>query len=370
MLKLKERLFGLWKQGCALAGRAKKVALEKGGAFLKSILRGANKGIRFLVVHKVPTAVICCVLVMTMLMSVITVTVRKVEVYDGDQLVYSYHTADTSAESILEKSGLTLMQGDEYALQEQRGVVTATVTRAFPVSVRADGQTVMVMMTEGTVAKALTLAQLKCGQQDRLNYETTQPVFDGMLIQLDRVTGDAVVETVAIDYKTKKVETDQLYAGETKVQQKGEKGEKKLTYQVTYVNGVETDRELTSTEITKEPVDKIVLVGTKAKQSFLTNSTAPAGYKKVLYMQCTAYSAGGTTATGRPAQWGVIAVDPKVIPLGTKVYVETPDGKYIYGTAVAADTGGAIKGNIIDICVNTRKQAYAFGRRMVNVYIY
>ncbi|MBQ7936067.1 MAG: 3D domain-containing protein, partial [Clostridia bacterium] len=109
---------------------------------------------------------------------------------------------------------------------------------------------------------------------------------------------------------------------------------------------------------------------TKVKKAFLTNSSAPAGYKKVVSMTATAYSAGGTTATGRPAQWGVVAVDPKVIPLGTTVYVETSDGKYIYGTAVAADTGGAIKGNKIDICVNTRSEAYSFGRRTVNVYIY
>ena len=86
-------------------------------------------------------------------------------------------------------------------------------------------------------------------------------------------------------------------------------------------------------------------------------------------MECTAYAAGGSTATGRPAQWGVIAVDPRVIPLGTRVYVESAEGKYIYGEAIAADTGGAIKGNIIDICVNSNAEAYRFGRRTVNVYI-
>ena len=69
------------------------------------------------------------------------------------------------------------------------------------------------------------------------------------------------------------------------------------------------------------------------------------------------------------AKGGVVGVDPGVIPLGTRVYVETADGQYIYGTAVAADTGGAIKGNKIDICVDTSSEAYAFGRRTVNVYI-
>ena len=113
---------------------------------------------------------------------------------------------------------------------------------------------------------------------------------------------------------------------------------------------METARTLVSSEIIKEPADRVVLVGTKVKSSFKKTASTPAAYKKVIAMTATAYVAGGTTATGRPAQWGVVAVDPRVIPLGTRVYVETADGQYIYGTAVAADTGGAIKGNKIDIC--------------------
>ena len=370
MQNLKNTLFALLKQGKTLAQKAGKFSADKTLPLLKRIRPFSKTALGFLKHHKVPVTGICCVLVLSMLMSVITVTIHRVDVYENDELVFSYHTAAPEKEAILAKSGLTLEQGDEYTVSENKGVVRATITRAFPVSVTADGQTILVMMTKGTVAKALTLAGLACGQKDRLNYETTAEVFSGMSIQLDRVSGKQIQKTVSIDYTTKEIETSDLYAGETKVQQKGIKGEKTYTYQVTYVNGEETDRELVSEQVTKEPVEKIVLVGTKARQSFLKNSTAPSGYKKVLYMQCTAYSAGGSTATGVPAQWGVIAVDPKIIPLGTKVYVETPDGKYIYGTAVAADTGGAIKGNIIDICVNTRKEAYSFGRRMVNVYIY
>ena len=365
MLKLKERLQSLWQTGLPFLTKTSD-ALRKG---MKLIAGYARSAIRFLGNHRIPTTTICCCMVLTMLMSVITVTIQKVDVYDNGELVYSYHTADSAESSILEKSGLTLGLGDECILTEENGIVTANITRALPVSVHADGQTILVMMTGGTVAKALTKAGLACGQRDRLNFETTDKVFSGMLITLDRITGDQVVETVSLSYNTKKVETDELYVGETKVQQQGEKGEKKNTYEVTYVNGEESDRELISSEITKEPVDKIILVGTKVKSTFLKSSTAPTNYKKVISMTATAYSAGGTTASGLPAQWGVVAVDPNVIPLGTKVYVETPDGKYIYGTAVAADTGGAIKGYKIDICVNTRKEAYAFGRRNVNVYI-
>ena len=93
-------------------------------------------------------------------------------------------------------------------------------------------------------------------------------------------------------------------------------------------------------------------------------------YKKVMNMTATAYSAFkksggyGKTASGMTARFGVVAVDPKVIPLGTKLYVEG------YGYAVAADTGGAIKGNKIDLCFEKpNKELMAFGRKTVTVYI-
>ena len=77
----------------------------------------------------------------------------------------------------------------------------------------------------------------------------------------------------------------------------------------------------------------------------------------------------GITATGARAVYGIVAVDPGVIPLGSRLYIETADGSFIYGHAVAADTGGAIKGNRIDLCFNTRQEALNFGRRQVKVYV-
>ncbi len=358
MLQLKERLHTLWQKAKALS---KEVA--------EQIKPYAAKALRFAAKHRIPTTAICGVLVLSMLMSVITVSIRKVDVFEDGSEIDSFYAILTDEKSLLTKAGLTLSEGDEMTVREDGGTITVKIARAFPISIQADGRTVMVMLAGGTVADALAKAALTCGEEDLLSHDATAPLERDMQITLDRVKSEQVVETAAIDYETKKVETDTLYVGNTKVQQEGEKGEKRVTYSVTYINGVESSRELISEEIVKEPVEKIVLVGTKVKSTFQKTSSTPANYKKVIAMTATAYSAGGTTASGLPAQWGVVAVDPKVIPLGTKVYVETADGKYIYGTAIAADTGGAIKGNKIDICVNTRKEAYAFGRRTVNVYI-
>ncbi len=91
-------------------------------------------------------------------------------------------------------------------------------------------------------------------------------------------------------------------------------------------------------------------------------------YSQALTMEATAYCGDGVTASGsatvrNPNGYSTIAVDPRVIPLGTKVYV---DG---YGYALACDTGGAIKGNIIDLFVNSEAEAENWGRRSVTVYI-
>lgn len=103
--------------------------------------------------------------------------------------------------------------------------------------------------------------------------------------------------------------------------------------------------------------------------------TAPDNYQKVLNVTATAYAPGphdnaqwgNKTYLGTQIRPGVIAVDPRIIPLGSRVYIEFPDGHGFY--AVAEDTGGAIKGNRIDIAMWTVKEAYKFGMQNVKVYV-
>ncbi len=358
MLQLKEKLFSLWQKVQPTAKKAWELPKRFGSMALS-----------FAAKHRIPTTALCGVLVLSMLMSVITVSIHEVTVLEDGTEIDRFHAILTDEENLLKKAEITLGDGDEMTVTEDGEQVTLSIARAFPITIEADGEAVTVLLASGTVADALAKANLTCGAADILSHEMTAPITREMHITLDRVTTGTVVETEAIDYETKKIETNDLYVGQTEIQQEGVKGEKKLTYNVTYVNGKESDRELIGEEVTTEPVEKIVRVGIKIKSSFKKTSSTPTTYKKVIAMEATAYSEGGYTASGLPAKVGVVAVDPNVIPLGTKVYVETADGKYIYGTAVAADTGGAIKGNKIDLCVHTSKEAYQFGRRTVNVYI-
>ena len=75
------------------------------------------------------------------------------------------------------------------------------------------------------------------------------------------------------------------------------------------------------------------------------------------------------TYTGTEVQVGTVAVDPNFIPLGTKMYIVSADGEYVYGYAIAEDTGGAIKGKIVDLFFNTYDECIEFGRRDVKIYI-
>ena len=104
--------------------------------------------------------------------------------------------------------------------------------------------------------------------------------------------------------------------------------------------------------------------------NYITTSSGEAlSYSKVLSVEATAYTGGGTTATGTSARYGAIAVDPSVIPYGTRMYIVSDDGKWIYGVATAEDCGGAIQGNIIDLYFDDYNTCIQFGRRNCTVYI-
>lgn len=106
--------------------------------------------------------------------------------------------------------------------------------------------------------------------------------------------------------------------------------------------------------------------------SITTASGTTYTYTKIMSVTATAYSCEGytgTTATGTVARVGAIAVDPSVIPYGTRMYIVSDDGAYVYGYSVAEDCGGGIKGNKIDLYFDTVSECYQFGRRTCTVYI-
>jgi 3D (Asp-Asp-Asp) domain-containing protein len=173
-------------------------------------------------------------------------------------------------------------------------------------------------------------------------------------------------EVVKIPYEVKYVFDREMGAGRLEKVQFGVDGEVRRTYRVIEEEGKPIEEVLMEEERT-EPVPAVFHMGKPGNRG---DSRGTYTRSRVVTMKSTAYTPDAgrknptyTTRTGTRAEFGVIAVDPKVIPLGTLLFVEG------YGFGIAEDTGGAIKGNIIDVCVETRKEALRWGRREVRVHV-
>lgn len=180
-------------------------------------------------------------------------------------------------------------------------------------------------------------------------------------------TTETRVETKPIPFGIKYEFSRTVDPGRLIPSQEGKEGQLVSTYTVTLEDGKPVSKALVSTKRT-EPVDEIILMG----KSGYPTSRHSFERSRILEMVATAYDPSprtipgttGRTATGLRAGFGVVAVDPRVIHLGTLLYVEG------YGFAIAADTGGAIKGRRIDLCYNARSTALRFGRHKVRVHIF
>ena len=209
-------------------------------------------------------------------------------------------------------------------------------------------------------------------------------VFTGtMAVAYDKTmpTSEFIVDytsTITVEeeepYKIIRRANEELLRGETVVVQEGVDGLLEVDYEVRYHNGKEVRRTELEVRVVSDPIDKIVEYGTAEPEN-----ESPQGFEYQYVLECTATAYdpspeenggyGGMSATGVPLQKGVIAVDPSVIPLGSRVYIEAVDGSWSYGYAVAADTGGAIKGNKVDLLFMTKAECYEFGRRKCKVYV-
>lgn len=182
------------------------------------------------------------------------------------------------------------------------------------------------------------------------------------------VTVREIVQREPIPYPTLRKSSSELRSGTSRTVRTGINGEKQITYRATLKDGVEVHREVASSKVLKKPVAEVVAMGTRG-------GTSSRGYfsgHRTVTMIATGYDASpssnggnrtGRTAIGLKIGHGVVAVDPKFIPLGTRLYIEG------YGYAVAADTGGAIKGNRIDLGHDSARAASRVGRRKVIVHI-
>ncbi|MCR2823368.1 G5 and 3D domain-containing protein [Lederbergia panacisoli] len=305
---------------------------------------------------------------------------KKVEIKDGKHTEYVYTTAKTVKE-FMESQRLDINNHDKINFDLEDPIyenLKLVIDRAFPLVLKNGKQEEKVWSTSTTVADFLLQQGITLGKFDRVEPGLKKKVKPNGKVKIVRVEKVTDVVEEPIDYAVITKKDSNLAQGTEKVIQSGQEGLMKKEYEVTKENGKEVKRKLMAETKVKNSINKIVTVGTKVMvaqvsrgKSVSANSDTPSGGKE-MYMNATAYTAycngcSGITATGINLRANpnlkVIAVDPRVIPLGSKVWVEG------YGYAVAGDTGGAIKGNRIDIFVASKEEAYRFGRRQVKIRV-
>lgn len=318
--------------------------------------------------------------------------ISVVSVVDGENLSRVITAKGKSSVDIIRQAGFALSDNDTYAVNGADSPVREIeIIRAFDMKVIDGGAEKTVSAVSGTVAEALENAGIALPEgEDKINVSLDSEVDENITIIIDRVKYVTQTKTKAVTYKTVTKKDPNLAEGKTKVSVKGVNGEKKITTVKKYVNGKLTDTDVKE-KLTKKAIDKVVLKGAKkatvqknASAKITTVSENKGGrtitvngrkisYSKVLTGSGTAYTArkGSLTATGKTVKVGRVAVDPRKIPYGTRLYIVSADGRYTYGYAVAADTGGALRSGraLVDLFYNTERECVSFGRRQVKVYI-
>lgn len=321
-------------------------------------------------------------------LNVIWEPAKLVVLKDGEYSERVWTTAKT-VEEFLGENNITMSEHDQISVSLEEQIsenMNLAIERAFPLILKNGNKEEEVWSTSTTVADFLVQQGVTLGNLDRVEPEPDTSLEPNGVISVIRVEKVTDVVEEPIDYAIVTKKDSNMTKGAEKVVQEGEEGLLKKEFEVTKENGKEVARKLVDENKVKDSTDKVVAVGTKvivaqasrgqSKSVPRTNSSetveaTPSGGEE-MYVSATAYTAqcngcSGVTATGinlnANPNLKVIAVDPNVIPLGSKVWVEG------YGHAVAGDTGGAIKGNKIDLFVPSKEQAYKFGRKQVKIRV-
>lgn len=221
-----------------------------------------------------------------------------------------------------------------------------------------------------TVEEVINKLEITLDETNAVNYPLYTVVYDGMDIIIDSVTYQEYESTSAIPYELTLIGTPTIPYGTKSFVSHGKEGTLTTKYRKTFVNGVFQGEEEISETVTLEPQNEVAYVGCGG--SFVGKDGVTYKYSYYIDVVATCYGkadgSGNFTATGKPVKEGYIAVDPTVIPYGTKCYVT---GSYAdLGICYAEDTGGGIKGNRIDVYKEgTLQDLLQFGRRNMRVYI-
>jgi uncharacterized protein YabE (DUF348 family) len=272
-------------------------------------------------------------------------------------ITQTLHTTTETVGQALQEIGISLFLGDrvEPGLQQRVAPgMTVTIERSVPVRILVDGRVIRTRTRAGTVAGVLGQEGVALVGKDRAEPDLAAPIVPNMTVRITRVQEALVVEFDPILFTTIWVADPELEIDHQRLVQEGQIGLTKHRYRVVYENGQEIERFLEDTWAEQPPITKTLAYGTKIIVRTLDTPDGPVEYWRKIRVYTTSYrpaSCGkpksdpryGYTRLGWKLRRGIVAVDPTVIPLRTKMYVPG------YGLAQAGDTGGGVKGKLVDL---------------------
>lgn len=335
-------------------------------------------------------AVLLPIICLTVLLSQTVFAMNTFVISDGGQVTV-HTTFATDPAEVLSEAGFELNPDDIYTTHTNSGKSEITIQRLQTVTIKL-GTTQMQIQTYGeTVASLLNRAGIILTGDEAISVRLNSKTYDGMVFSVSRTA--CVVETyeVEVPYETTYCYAPNLPEGQQVLLTQGVNGIADRTANVLYIDGTEISRTPLSDKVKVEPVNEVIAIGSKVGADMedmpevspgmpiigddviITPQGEVLTYDSADIFKATAYhnsDPGCTiwTAIGTLCRVGAIAVDPTVIPYGTRMYIVSNDGQYIYGIATAEDCGSAIKGNRIDLYFDTTDECWEFGIRDCTVY--
>ncbi|MBQ3529439.1 MAG: G5 domain-containing protein [Oscillospiraceae bacterium] len=303
---------------------------------------------------------------------------------DGDDVtVHTTYASDPA--TVLKEAGVNLSAEDTYTTESVDGVSEIKVQRLQTITVYYGDEVIETTSYGETLDALFVRLGILIDENMVVSLPLDTQTYSGMAVRADRVLETTESYTMELPYEIGYCDDPTLPVGVEKVLVEGKNGQMLCTANVSYLNGAENSRNVYQQTVTVEPVKQVVArgtgeqVGQTATQPLIGDGfiVLPTGevltYIRKDTFLATAYThmddgCDEFTANGAPVKWGVVAVDPKVIPYGTRMFIVSNDGAYIYGLSTAEDCGGAIKNKRLDLYMPTLEEAFQFGRRNCTVY--
>lgn len=285
--------------------------------------------------------------------------------------------AGTIADAI-EKAGIEL-KGADTTIPEPDTLLKKDmkikIVRGYKITLIADGVKQKVDYAVGTVSDVLKREGITLGENDVVKPELSKTLKKGSVIKIKRISYETREVEKPVKFQTVTKTSSVLVEGSSRIAREGRNGIKIVTYEDKVVDGEVVSSKKIGESLKKKAVDKVVVKGTRQTSSSgsIVGAGAPTSFIKTFHGPATAYTAkpGAKTASGAVAKRGLVAVNPKQIPYGSRLYIVADDGT-VYGYCTAADTGGFVtngSGTLVDLYMDSEGECRQWGRRNVTIYV-